>query len=133
MADQLQREIEEILERLDDFIPEEKPRHRVGSRVGEAIHGFMGRLGAVVTHASLGYLLVVSLILIFMAFAFRSSSIGQYSMITGLALLGLTIGISFVVNRRRPEKRWRGQVVELPGPRFIDRLQGWFKKHSRTR
>ncbi len=54
-------------------------------------------------------------------------------MIAGLALLVLTIGISFVINRRRPEKRWRGQVVDLSGPRFVDRLQGWFKKHSHTR
>ena len=126
MPDQLQREIEEILNRLDDFIPEEKPQNRVRNRVASGV-------GALLTHASLGYLVVVSLILVFVAFAFRSSSIGQYSMIAGLALLGLTIGISFVINRRRPEKRWRGEVVDLSGPSFVDRLQSWFKKHSRTR
>ncbi len=133
MADQLQREIEEILDRLDDFIPEEKSRSGLRTRVGSAVHAFMARLGALLTHASLGYLLVISLILVFMAFVFRSSPIGQYAMIAGLALLGLTIGLSFVIHRRRPDKRWRGQVVDLSGPSFVDKLQGWFKKHSHTR
>ncbi len=134
MADQLQREIEEILNRLDKFIPEEKKPSRIGRRWGSAVHGLISGLGALVSHVSLGYLMMLSLLLIFVAFAFRSSSVGQYSMIAGLSLLGLTVVVSFIANRRaRSQRRWRGQVVDLSGPSFIDRIQGWFRKHSHTR
>jgi hypothetical protein len=135
MADQLQREIEEILNKLDEFIPEQKATSRIRKQWSEKLHAFGGRLGGLVSHVSMGYLMIVSLVLIFIAFAFRSSAIGQYSMIAGLSLLGLTIVVSFLANRRsRSEKRWRGQVVDLSAPGPLDRLQGWFKKRrSRTR
>jgi len=136
MPDQLQREIEEILNKLDEFIPEQKSSSRIRKQWNEKLHAFGGRLGGLMSHVSMGHLMVASLILIFVAFAFRSSTIGQYSMIAGLSLLGLTIVVSFVANRRRTrsEKRWRGQVVDLSGPGPLDRLQGWFRRRrSRTR
>ena len=135
MPDQLQREIEEILNKLDEFIPEQKASSRIRKRWGEKLHAFGGRLGGLVSHVSMGHLMIVSLVLVFIAFAFRSSAIGQYSMIAGLSLLGLTIVVSFLTNRRtRSEKRWRGQVVDFSGSGPLDKLQGWFRKRrSRTR
>lgn len=135
MPDQLQREIEEILNKLDEFIPEQKASSRIRKRWSEKLHAFGGRLGGLVSHVSMGHLMIVSLVLIFIAFAFRSSAIGQYSMIAGLSLLGLTIVVSFLANRRtRSEKRWRGQVVDISRPGPLDRLHGWFRKRrSRTR
>jgi predicted lipid-binding transport protein (Tim44 family) len=135
MADQLQREIEEILNRLDEFIPEQKAGSRIRRQWGERLRAFGTWLGGLVSHLSMGHLMVASLVLIFIAFAFRSSTIGQYSMIAGLSLLGLTIVVSFVANRRAgSEKRWRGQVVDLASPSFLDKLQSWLKKRgSRTR
>jgi hypothetical protein len=134
MADQLQREIEEILNKLDEFIPEQKAGSRIREQWGERFRAFRGWLGGLVSHVSLGHLMIVSLVLIFIAFVFRSSTVGQWSMIAGLSLLGLTIVISFIANRRaRSEKRWRGQVVDLSEPRLFDKLQSWLKKRrSRT-
>jgi len=136
MPDQLQREIEDILNKLDEFIPEQKAPSRIRKRRGTTMAALKGRIGGgVVSRVSAGRLMIASLVLIFVAFAFRSSAISRYSMIAGLSLLGLTIVISFIANRRPgTEKRWRGQVIDLSGPSFIDRLQGWFKKRgSRTR
>jgi hypothetical protein len=128
MADQLQREIEDLLNRLDDFIPEQKATTRLRKRFRERIGGLARRLRAALSPTSLGHLMIVSLVLIFIAFAFRSSAIGQYSLIAGLVLLAVTIVISFVTNRQAPQKVWRGQVVDLSEPGLVDRLQGWFKK-----
>jgi hypothetical protein len=134
MADQLQREIEEILSKLEEFIPEQKPASRIRKRWGGRLRAFGSKLGRLASHVSMGHLMIASLVLIFIAFAFRSSAIGQYSMIAGLSLLGLTIVVSFIANRRaRSQKVWRGQVIDLSGPSFFDRLQNWFKKRgSRT-
>ena len=135
MPDQLQREIEEILDKLDEFIPEQKATSRIRKQWSAKLRSFGGWFGGLVSHVSAGHLMIVSLVLVFVAFAFRSSAIGQLSMIAGLSLLGLTIVASFFANRRtRSEKRWRGQVVDLSGPGPLDRLQGWFRKRrSRTR
>jgi hypothetical protein len=134
MADQLQREIEDILNKLDEFIPEQKKSSRIRKRWGEKTASLKKAIVSGSSRVSMGHLMIVSLALIFIAFVFRSSAIGQYSMIAGLALLGLTIVISFVVNRRTGhEKVWRGQVVDLSGPTFLDRVQGWFKKRTHTR
>ena len=138
MADQLQREIEEILSKLDDFIPEQKATSRIRKRWGEKVSGLRQRLGGVsarVSRVSAGHLMIASLVLIFIAFAFRSSAVSQYSMIAGLSLLGLTIVFSFLSNRRlRAEKRWRGEIVDLSEPGLLDRLQDWLKKRrSHTR
>ena len=134
MADQLQREIEEILEKLDEFIPEQKATSRIRKRWAEKVSAFRHGIGGLASRISMGHLMIASLVLIFVAFAFRSSSIGQYAMIAGLSLLGLSIVVSFFSNRRAGhEKRWRGQVVDLSGPSVMDRLQAWFRKHgSRT-
>jgi len=135
MPDHLQREIEEILDKLDEFIPEQKATSRIRKEWSAKLRSFGGWFGGLVSHVSAGHLMIVSLVLVFIAFAFRSSAIGQLSMIAGLSLLGLTIVASFFANRRtRSEKRWRGQVVDLSGPGPLDRLQGWFRKRrSRTR
>ena len=135
MPDQLQREIEDLLNKLDEFIPEQKATSRIRKRWGEKVAALKSRIGAAASRVSTGHLMIASLVLIFVAFAFRSSVIGQYSMIAGLGLLGLTIVVSFISNRRAgSEKRWRGQVVDLSERSLIDRLQGWFKKRgSRTR
>ena len=113
MADQLQREIEEILNKLDEFIPEQKASAAFESDGARRLHAFGGRLGGLVSHVSMGHLMIASLVLIFIAFAFRSSAIGQYSMIAGLSLLGLTIVVSFVANRRARH----GEAMARPGRR----------------
>lgn len=129
MADQLQREIEEILNKLDEFVPEEKASSRIRKRWGERVSSFGRWLAGPFSRVSLGHLMIASLILIFIAFAFRSSAVGRYSLIAGLTLLGLTIVVSFLTNRRpKQERRWRGQVVDLSEPSLVDKLQGWLKK-----
>ena len=128
MADQLQREIEDILDKLDEFIPEKRTRRGLRTRLAGSIAGLGRSIRSLFSRISLGHLMIASLVLIFVAFVFRSSTIGQFSLIAGLGLLALTIVISFLTNRRpRAEKRWRGQVVDLSEPSLVDRLQRWFK------
>ena len=127
MADQLQREIEEILDRLDEFIPEQKKTDRVRKQWGEKFSAFRYRLGALLSRVSAGHLMIASLVLIFIAFAFRSSAVGQYSMIAGLSLLGLTIVVSFFTNRRdedgeamaRRGRRSLGAELYRPAPGLV--------------
>ena len=129
MPNDLQREIEDLLEKLDEFIPEEKAPGRLHRRWSGTARRLRAWLAGIVSRITLGHLMVVSLLLIFLAFVMRSSAIGRYALIAGLALLFLTVAISFFTSKRpKQEKVWRGQVVDLSEPGLATKLQGWLRK-----
>lgn len=128
MPDELEREIEDILNRLDKFLPEESAAQRLRKRVSNAFYRFQRNVARLLSRISLGHLMVMSLLLVLFAFAFRWSVLGRYALIAGLILLFSTIAISFFTSRRaRPEKRWRGQPIDLSGPSLADRIKGWLR------
>jgi dolichyl-phosphate-mannose--protein O-mannosyl transferase len=134
MPSDLQREIEDLLDKLDEFIPEQKAPGRLHRRWSALTGGLRAWLGGIVSRVTLGHLMVVSLILVFFAFLMRSSSIGRYALIAGLALLFLTIAVSFFTSKRpKQEKVWRGQVVDLSQPGLASRIQGWLRKRRGSR
>ena len=61
MADQLQREIEEILEKLDEFIPEQKTTSRIREQWAEKVSAFRRRIGGLASRISMGHLMVAFL------------------------------------------------------------------------
>lgn len=126
MPDDLEREIENILNRLDKFLPEESAAQRLRKRVSNAFFRFQRNVARLLSRISLGHLMIVSLLLVLFAFAFRWSVMGRYALIAGLILLFSTIAISFFTSRR-PEKRWRGQPIDLSGPSLADRIRDWLR------
>jgi hypothetical protein len=129
MPNDLQREIEDLLEKLDEFIPEEKAPGRLNRRWSGMTRSLRAWSAGVVSRITLGHLMVVSLLLIFLAFVMRSSAIGRYALIAGLTLLFLTIAVSFFTSKRpKQEKVWRGQVVDLSEPGLTTKLQSWLRK-----
>ncbi|MDI6857646.1 MAG: hypothetical protein QME71_04935 [Dehalococcoidia bacterium] len=128
MPDDLEREIEDILNRLDKFLPEESAAQRLRKRVSNAFYRFQRNVAHLLSRISLGHLMIVSLLLVLFAFAFRWSVMGRYALIAGLILLFSTIAISFFTSRRAgPEKRWRGQPIDLSGPSLADRIKDWLR------
>jgi hypothetical protein len=132
MPDELEREIEEILDKLDNFVPEESPVIRMRGRWGIRLRRWRRNLAQRLSRISSGHVMVASLALIVVAYVFRSSPIAAYAFATGIVLLLATIAVSFITAKRpRQEKRWRGQVVDLTGPSLTDKVRGWFSKGHR--
>ena len=136
MPDNLEREVEEILRKLDKFVPEEGPltrtRRRLGQAVAESIHAMAVRLSRI----ALGQLMLASLVLVLVAFFFfrgASPALARWLIIGGLVLFLTAFVLSVLGGRSRYERRWRGQLVDLSEPSLGARLRNWLQRRGRGR
>jgi hypothetical protein len=130
--DKIQREIEEILNRLDEFVPEKKPPRRPPrADVASGPEGFSSRLAGI----SLKHVMLAALALVVVAFFLMPvyPAIGRWAVIGGLILFATSFILSFFSRGQTQvvEKRWRGQVMDLRNPTFGDRLRAWFEAKRR--
>jgi hypothetical protein len=131
MPDELEREIEEILSKIDKF-PKESAFGRLRRRWAKRFRRWRGSLALRLPRVSLGRVMAASLLLIILAYAFRSTAFGRYAFAVGLVLLFSAIAVSFFTARRpKQETRWRGQVVDLSEPSLADRVRGWLSGRRR--
>lgn len=141
--DRIQREVEELLEKLDTFVPEERLASKIRNRArrkpdGEP--GVIARGWKRVSRISLGQLMLAGFALILVAWFFRAP-LGGLS--TWLISLGLVMAaVAFVLSIVRGgtgrtiggtvERRWRGQPIEYSaGPSAADRIRDWFRRRRR--
>ncbi len=132
MADRIQREIEEILSRIERM-PPKRPRP---SRLRQAIRSLWHRLGGAVLalprpRIAPGPLLLLGGGLLVAGYIFEvgSSDVNRWLIIAGLVLLLLTFLLSWRrgTRARVAEKRWRGQPLELDQGRG-ERLRSWWER-----
>jgi hypothetical protein len=120
MSSKLERDIEEVLAKIDRFPPKRPLWSRVRGRVAGAFES-VGRAFAGVPRprVSVGQVLLVGIALIVIAYVF-GDSLGGASLVR-LFIIGaivLFIG-AFIFSlcrqsaSRLPEKRWRGQPMDL--------------------
>jgi hypothetical protein len=132
MADRIEREIEEILKKLDNFVPDKarRPARRVGQPFVAAQGWFAHRLARV----SLNQVMMWALIAVVVTFFLRGIPGASWIMIGGL----IVFATAFIMSRRgvrgapRTEKRWRGEPMDLSGPKWPDRLKAWVKGRKRA-
>jgi hypothetical protein len=120
MSSKLERDIEEVLTKIDRFPPKRPLRSRVRRRLAAAFDSVGRAVGGVPRpRVSVGQVLLLGIALIVIAYVF-GDSIGGTSIVR-LFIIGaivLFIG-AFVFSLRRqsasrlPEKRWRGQPMDL--------------------
>jgi hypothetical protein len=134
MPDKMEREINEILRKLDDFLPESgKPRRqprKVGSGISSAQSWFARRLAAI----SLNQVMLWSLLAFVAAFFLRGIPAASWIMIGALIVLGTAFVLSLRAPGGRPasEKRWRGEVVNYSVPGWPDRIKAWLKGRKKA-
>ena len=134
--DKIQREIEDILNRLDTFLPEEKAPSRVRQRPPGAASSFLHGLIEPLAHISLRQVMLTALLLIVAGFFVAKAypAFGRWVLIGGVILLFTSFALSFFGRGSAPpatEKRWRGQPLVLDSPTLGDRLRAWFRAKRR--
>ncbi len=143
--DRIQREIEELLDKLDTFVPEErlasKIRNRNKRKSAEEGPNRLQRAISRVARVSLGQLILAGIALVLIGFFFRSplGSAAAWVIGAGLVLAAvafimslLTGGTSRTVSGRGTvEKRWRGQVIEYSEPSAANRIRDWLRSRRR--
>jgi hypothetical protein len=138
--DKVQREIEELLDRLDTFLPEESVASKVRKRSSNAASSMLRSLTEPLTHISLRTVMLTALVLIVGGFilGYAYSTIGHWMLIAGVVLLLASFVLSFLTRGSvsgppPPEKHWRGQPMVLQSPGLGDRLRSWFRTKRRRR
>lgn len=145
VADRIEREIEEILKKIDDFVPE-KPRSVRKRPADKSAPAFEnpsrqppapragGGSGGSLSRISLNQVMGWSLIAVLVAFFLPIPGSGWVI----LAAL-LVFGVAFLLSRmggvgggsRKVEKRWRGEPMDLSGPSLATRIRDWIKGRRR--
>jgi VIT1/CCC1 family predicted Fe2+/Mn2+ transporter len=135
VSDKIEREVEEILRKLDKFVPEEGRLVRARRRLGRAASGLLHTLRVRLARISLGQVMLASLILVVVAFFFRSASptLARWAIIAGLILFFTAFVLSLLGGRSRYERRWRGRVIDLSEPSLGSRLRNWLQRRGRGR
>ncbi|HLG11507.1 MAG TPA: hypothetical protein VI876_07085 [Dehalococcoidia bacterium] len=131
MADRIEREIEEILKKIENF-PERgkgtRPPRKPNSPGGSTAQRWLARV-------SLRKVMMWALFAVIVAFLGRGIP-GAYWLMIGALIVFVT---AFVLSTRggpgvkqAPEKRWRGQPLDLRQPSWPDRIKAFLKGRKRT-
>ncbi len=131
MADRIEREIEEILRKLDTFVPERsrRPVKRVGEPLSAAQSWFAHRLASI----SLKQVMMWSLFVVIIAFFARAVPGAGWVMLGGIIVFATAFVLSRSTASAAPknQQKWRGQALDLSGPTWPNRLKAWVKGRRR--
>ena len=145
-SDKVQREIEELLEKLDNFVPEERLASKIKNRRSEKRR--TARTGptmweqatARLSRITLGQVMIAGIICLAVAFLF-DGPLGAWA--GPLTILGIVLSAgAFIMSvvrggRRgdpvsgRVQRRWRGEIIEYGEPTPMERMRGWFRRKGR--
>ena len=141
--DRVQREIEELLGKLDNFVPEERLVSKIkNKRRQEAGPGLFSRTASGVqrrcSKVTLGHVMLLGLALLLLG-QFAPGLFGGFAREAVIIGLVMTI-IAFILSAmgwdsRRTlarggtyEKKWRGQTITYSEPTRPNRIREWFRR-----
>ena len=134
MADRIEREIEEILKKIDKF-PEGSRQPRVRRPAGNNTPRRSGSGSKWLSSVTMRKVMMWSLFAILVGALVLRAVPGGYFLLIGAIIVFVT---AFILSTRggpttnAPEKRWRGQPLDLTEPSWPNRLKAWWKGRGRT-
>ncbi len=139
--DKIKREIEDILNKLDDFVPEESATESGRDGPSGAAASVVRAIFAPLTRISIRNVMLMALVIIVIGFlGMRLHPIfGRYALIAGVILFATSFALSFFSKSNESstppafEKRWRGQPIDLNEPSLPNRIKAWIKSLRRPR
>lgn len=141
--DRLEREINEILDRIDHFPtpaqrrarPATKAFRRIGDSISGALHGLMRELSRV----SMSQVMLIAFLFILGSLFFRRfiPFAWPWMMYAGLVLFLTSFALMIVGSRgggsatRQPERYWRGRPVSYKADGLSGRMRRWWNRQRR--
>lgn len=140
MPDRIEREIEDILSKLDDFVPEKGqkpiPFRKPARRRSQQKNWFSQRLSRI----TINQVMVYALIAVIAGFILRGLPLAYWVMIGGLVVLVAAFILSLRTGGKSTisgnyEKRWRGEPIDVRNydagtPTIGDRIVHWFRRRK---
>ena len=141
--DRLEREIEEILGKIEQFPDQQarakRARRRNAGRITSAIAGWQQRVAREMGRMSVSQVMLLAFLMILFAFFFRGRGLPG-PLATWILLGGVILFVSAFAVRvfARPgggggvEQRWRGRTIRYEtGPTLSQRLRRWWAGRTR--
>jgi hypothetical protein len=140
MPDKFEREIEDILNKLD-HLPSRRPGPRVRQAITRRLLSLQRRIAVRLAHLSLSQVMLTGIALIFVGYFFRAGlpGIWFYLVILGLILFFTSFALSFFgvgPPHRSGQVYWRGRPASSyypSGPSIGTRLLGWWRRRQGRR
>jgi hypothetical protein len=136
MPSRIEREIEEILTRLDEFVPNESRARRLRRRIGARWAALWGRVRSATRGISGGHIVLGAAVLLVLAMFLRGAAptFARWATYVGLGIVFGAIILSIWPRRAtRAQGYWRGQPVDLRRPGPLTRLRMWWRRRNRHR
>lgn len=135
MPNRIEREIEEILTRLDEFVPEERRSRRIRRNAGSKLSRAWARVRSATAGITGGHIVLGAAMLLVVSMFLRGPfpTFAQWSMIIGLVIIFGAIILSIRGNRGTRTvggSYWRGQPLELRRPGPLMRLRMWWRRRN---
>ena len=131
MSDRIEREIDEILRKLDGVVPGKV--RRPARRVGQPFSAAQGWLVHSLAGISLRQVMMWSLFTVIVTFFLRGIPGASWVMIGALIVFATAFLLSRVGGSKpQSQVRWRGQPLDLSGPTWPNRIKAWIKGRKRA-
>lgn len=136
--DRLEREIQEILDKIEQ-LPAPKRRRASGlqrslRRIGDGVSAWQRTVVQELSKISLSQLVLLSFLLILGAFLIRGlGPLGAWLMIAGVVLLVASLALMVFGggSRRTRTQQWRGRTISYSRDGLAQRIRRWFSNRSR--
>ena len=133
-SDRLEREINEILDKIEQFPTPERRRiralRRQLRRIGDAVSTRQRAVARELSRISLSQLILLSFLLILGSFFLSRAGgpVGQWLLIAGVVLLVTSLGLMLFAGGRRGggTRQWRGRTISYESESLAHRLRRWF-------
>ena len=115
--DRYQREIEELLRNMQDFVPEETPVQRARKRTTYFVTRLRESASYMATHISARHLFIAAIALTMASFLFRSAMprFAAYGSLVALVLFLVAVVALIAGDRHSEQRYWRGRPMDPPG------------------
>ena len=138
--DKIKREIEDILNKLDNFVPDESAAESGHNRSSGPLASVLHKILAPFARISIQQVMLAALVIVVIGFlAMRIHPLyGRYALIAGVILFLTSFALSFIGRSSEPpesstDTRWRGQPIDLNEPSLPNRIKAWLKSLRRPR
>ncbi|MCK9486884.1 MAG: hypothetical protein M0R73_09365 [Dehalococcoidia bacterium] len=144
--DRLEREIEEILGKIEQFPDQQsrmrRARQRKTNRVTNTIAGWQQGVARQVGRVSVSQIMLLSFLMILFAFFFRGRGLpaflSSWILVAGVVLFVSAFAVLLLARGRTGgggrtvEQRWRGRSIQYQaGPTLSDRVRRWWTARTR--
>ena len=135
MSHQYEREIDELLHRMEGRLRREPLSRRLSRRFGPLSYGLRNAFSAFLRRPPTEQFMITAMFLVVVSFVMSMFGLGKWAFFASiLSIVFFLVGIGpSVIGRQSPgyHKRWRGREVDYSsyyGPSIWSQLRNWFRR-----